>query len=366
MSLVFFISGHGFGHASRDVEVLNAFGRLRPDVRLIIRSAVSPRLLRRTLTVNYELRPGACDTGIVQATSVSQDDAATVREATAFYETFDDRIATETQALAGDGVRLIVGDIAPLAFEVADRLGVPSIALGNFTWDWIYEQHPGFLEEGAAILPALRRAYGLATRAMALPFSAGFEVFPRIEHTPLVARLPTYSRADARATLGLPLDRPIALLSFGGYGLASLDLRTLDCLDRWTVLTTDQSTSSTTGAPAHVRFIREDDLTGSGVRYEDMVAAADVVVTKPGYGIISECIAGGTGMLYTSRGQFREYDVLVREIPRYLRCRFISQADLFAGRWLDALEEVRSMPSPPERLEPTGASWIARALSEYF
>ena len=366
MSLVFFISGHGFGHASRDVEVLNAFGRLRPDVRLIIRSAVSPRLLRRTLTVNYELRPGACDTGVVQATSVSQDDEATVREAMAFYETFDDRITAETRALAGDAVQLIVGDIAPLAFEVASRLRVPSIALGNFTWDWIYEQHPGFLDEGAAIVGALRRAYGLATRAFELPFSAGFDVFPRVERTPLVARLPTCSRASTRATLDLPADRPIALLSFGGYGLASLDLRALDCLDSWTVVTTDQSASSTTDAPAHVRFIREEDLTGSGVRYEDMVAAADVVMTKPGYGIISECMAGGTAMLYTSRGQFREYEVLVREMPRYLRCRFISQTDLFAGRWLDALDAVRSMPAPPEHLEPTGAPWVASELADYF
>ena len=30
--------------------------------------------------------------------------------------------------------------------------------------------------------------------------------------------------------------------------------------------------------------------------------AADVVVTKPGYGIISECIANDTAILYTSRG----------------------------------------------------------------
>ena len=53
-------------------------------------------------------------------------------------------------------------------------------------------------------------------------------------------------------------------------------------------------------------------------------------------------------------------------MPRYLRCRFISQTDLFAGRWLDSLDAVRSMPPPPERLEPTGAAWIARALAAYF
>ena len=53
---------------------------------------------------------------------------------------------------------------------------------------------------------------------------------------------------------------------------------------------------------------------------EDLVRAADVVVTKPGYGIISEAIANDAALLYTSRGRFVEYDVLVKEMPRYLRC----------------------------------------------
>ena len=31
-------------------------------------------------------------------------------------------------------------------------------------------------------------------------------------------------------------------------------------------------------------------------------------MTKPGYGIISECVANGTAILYTSRGRFAEYE----------------------------------------------------------
>ncbi len=87
----------------------------RPDVRIVIRSAVSPSLLHRTLNVPFELRPGPCDTGIVQASSVSHDDEATVREAIAFYERFDERIADEVRRLAQDDVALVVSDAAPMA-----------------------------------------------------------------------------------------------------------------------------------------------------------------------------------------------------------------------------------------------------------
>ncbi len=59
----------------------------------------------------------------------------------------------------------------------------------------------------------------------------------------------------------------------------------------------------------------------AGVRYEDLVGASEAVVTKPGYGIISEAIANDAALLYTSRGHFPEYDVLVEEMPKYLAHR---------------------------------------------
>src|SRR5690606_3803053 len=110
--LIFYISGHGFGHASRDVEIINAIGD-RLDAPIVIRTSVSPDLLKRTLRVPVDLRPGICDTGIVQATSVSHDDPATVAAAAAFYGDFPRRVDDEVARLADVDVELIVGDIPP-------------------------------------------------------------------------------------------------------------------------------------------------------------------------------------------------------------------------------------------------------------
>ncbi len=81
-------------------------------------------------------------------------------------------------------------------------------------------------------------------------------------------------------------------------------------------------------------------LEEAGVRYEDLVAAADVVVSKPGYGIVSECIANQTALLYTSRGVFAENDVLIAGMQRVLRSRFISQDDLRSGRWQPSIRAL--------------------------
>jgi hypothetical protein len=98
------------------------------------------------------------------------------------------------------------------------------------------------------------------------------------------------------------------------------------------------------------------------LRYEDLVAAVDVVLTKPGYGIIAECVANDTAIVYTSRGHFVEYDVLVREMPRWLRCAFISNEDLLAGRWQQALDKTLALPTPPETIAVDGAERAARHI----
>lgn len=362
LTAVFFVSGHGFGHASREVEIINALAGLAPGLRIIIRSAVSPSLLERTVKVRYELRPGPCDTGIIQSTSVAHDDAATAREAIDFYSSFDERIDAETRALENDDVRVIVGDIPPLAFEVAARLNVSSIAIANFTWDWIYETHPGLPEAAPWLAGRLRSAYQRATKALQLPFSAGLEIFSDMCPIPLVARRSTRSREETRAHFGVPQDARAALLSFGGYGMPGLDVSRIDCAD-WTILVTDRALPVSGDIPRNVVRIDEAQFLGGGFRYEDLVAAVDAVVTKPGYGIIAECIASGTAMLYTSRGVFREYDELVRQMPRYLRCRFIDQADLFAGRWRASLEALVAQPPPPETMATNGAEVAAAAIA---
>ena len=109
-------------------------------------------------------------------------------------------------------------------------------------------------------------------------------------------------------------------------------------------------------------WLTSSGSTRTGCATKTSSAAVDIVITKPGYGIISECIANDTALLYTSRGHFVEYDVLVREMPRWLRCGFISNEDLLAGNWQDALDRVLALPAAPEKADVDGAARAARSL----
>jgi hypothetical protein len=136
-----------------------------------------------------------------------------------FYQDFDDRVAAESAWLVAHHTKIVVADIPPLAVAAAERAGIPSVALANFTWDWIYR---GFPE--------------------------------------------------------------------------------------------------------------------------------------------SECIANDTALLYTSRGRLIEYDVMVDEMPRMLRCRFIAPDDLLAGRWAAGVDAVLRQPPPPFTPMTNGAAVAAEFI----
>jgi L-arabinokinase len=113
--------------------------------------------------------------------------------------------------------------------------------------------------------------------------------------------------------------------------------------------------------PANVRVVGPEELVRRRMTFLDLEAAVDVVVTKPGYGIVSDAIACRTRMVYTERGDFPEYPILVEEMVRWLPAQYVSNDDLLAGRLQPALEAAlaKGFPEPP-RMD--GAEVAARAL----
>jgi hypothetical protein len=347
-TVIFYISGHGFGHASRSIEVVNALLARADDLRVIARTSAPAWLFDRTVRDldAFSREEVSTDTGAIQIDSLHLDEAQTVARARAFMRTFDERVAQEATVLGAHAATLVVSDIPALGIAAAKHVGIPAIALGNFTWDWIYAAYP----DAQDVANEIGGAYAGADVALRLPMHGGFDTFEHIVDIPLVARRSARRPEETRHALGLPTDKRLVLLSFGGYGVDRIDHDALERLTGYAVV----------GSAHHP--LDETAMYGAGFRYEDLVRAVDVVVSKPGYGIISECVANDTAFLYTSRGHFVEYDVLVRDCARYLRTAFIDHDQLFAGDWQDHLDRLLAQPAAPERPRVDGADVAAELL----
>ena len=88
-----------------------------------------------------------------------------------------------------------------------------------------------------------------------------------------------------------------------------------------------------------------------------------MVVSKPGFGIVAACLAERVPLLYTERGDFPEYPVLVDGIQRWGLGRFISRAELLSGNLGPPLDALLSLSGPWPPLRTDGAEVIAERLA---
>ena len=353
-TVVFYISGHGFGHASRSIEVIKALLAQQPTLRIIVRTTAPKWLFDRGFSpAGLDYYQVETDTGVVQIDSLHLDEGESIRRARAFMRTFEARIDEEVSFLKDQHASLVVADIPPLGIAAGAAAGVPAIALGNFTWDWIYAAYPN----AGDVVGSVSDAYAAADLALRLPMHGGFAAFSHVIDLPFIARRSARDPLETRAAMGFPQDERLVLVSFGGYGLKELDLARLSQLEGYVALV-----SAPAGRRGSVLALDEGAMYAAGLRYEDIVCAVDVAVSKPGYGIIAECLANDTALLYTSRGHFIEYDVLVAEMPRFLRVAYIDHAELFSGRWAPRLDALLAQPVPPDRPAVNGADIAAEQL----
>ena len=356
--LAVYVSGHGYGHATRTAEVLRAVRERASALKITICTSAPSFLFEGAVGPPLAVRVLECDVGLVQKDALTIDEAGTAEAARRFLLGWDALVAREARWLRESGARVVLGDIPPLAFAAAADAGVTSIALGNFSWDWIYRHFAARQPALAEAAAHAARAYSRAGLLLRLPFAGDLSAFGRIEDVPLVARAPALPKEEARRRLGLDA-RPVVLLSFGGVGMPGLEPAAFGRLDEYLFLLTGRAGA---GEAPNLRRVEAPDLAAAGVEYPELVAAADVVVSKPGYGIVTDCIGAATRLVYTDRGDFPEYPILVAEMQRYLPVAFASNDDVRAGRLDDALRQVMAVPFPPPPATDGASIAAARLL----
>lgn len=350
-----YVTGHGFGHATRMAAVVGALAERIPDLQITIVSTAPEWLFRRNLATPCSYRARVLDVGVVQEDSIRLNIRATLDAYTALLDGYAALVEEEAALLRQARVQLVVADIPAAAFPIARRAGVPGVGISNFSWDWIYADYVRDSPSHAPVIEAIRAAYSQADLFLRLPFHGPCDAFPFVRDLPLVARRARRSRDEARRRLGLSSTRPVVLLSFGGFEILGIDFGRVEQLGEYHFLVTQP-------LPRPVRNVHVVAM--DGLRYEDVVAQADAVITKPGYGIVSECLVNRVPVLYTDRGRFAEYACLVEGLQRFGVCRFIGNADLLAGNWRDALDSLLAQPRHWTELSADGDRIAAGILHD--
>lgn len=331
---------------------------MRPDVDVTICTTIPEDRLCRELSRPVRFRRQDYEPGTEQRNCFEVDVDATRESYRRFLRQRPERLEAEKAFLEGfDG---LISDIPALAVRAAASAGVRAFGLSNFTWDWILEP----LLEGSDLedVPALlAEDYSVGQLQVRLPLGAETSPFPLCEAAPLVGRLARQPAQATRRRLGLPLDedRRLVLVCPGGWGAGDWPAIHVPGGEHLRYLLVGDLPITTDAPAIHLPH----DLP-PGLSFTDLVAAADVVLTKPGYGIASECALQRAALVAIERRGFREEAELLRGFRRLGPLSQMTLREFFAGEWEQALDEALESATSWRQVPRDGARQVAHRLLE--
>ena len=350
MKIACFISPHGYGHAARAAGVMSAIHELDPGVSFEIFTAVPDWFFAESLTGAYVYHPVMTDVGLAQKTPLEQDLVETVRRLDRFLPFDPETIGQLAETVRAAQCGLVLCDISPMGIAVAERAGVPSILIENFTWDWIYEGYAGMVPGFRRHMDYLRKVFAAANHRIQAepvckPGHADLLVRP-------VSRKPRTSAPEIREALGIPLDAKAVIVTLGGIPLRQVLPDRLPG-DKKMVVIMPGAADSLKKAGNFLLLPHH-----SGFYHPDLIRACDGVISKAGYSTLAETYYAGRPFGYISRTDFRESPVLETFIRSHMAGFPLSEKQFQTGRWMDRIEALLALPTII-RDEPNGADQAA-------
>lgn len=356
-SIVYYITAHGYGHGVRSCDILRALGRESAETPLHVVSGLPEDFLRARLQGMQpmpRIRQASLDVGMVQLDSIRTDVDTTLDRALDLLARWDDLVQEEAAYLGDVGAATVVADIPAIPLQAAKRFGIPAIAVGNFAWDWIYTAFVERDSRWGAVIERFRTAYAGVDLLLRLPFHEPMATFPCQVDLPLLTRPHAPVREPLARHTGASLQKRWILLSFTtlDWDEQALDrVAALDDYEFFTVLPLAWNRPN----------IRVVDRTAFS--FGSVLASVDAVISKPGYGVVSECVVHGTPLIYADRTDFLEYPILVQAIERLLCNVHIPAQSLYDGELRPYLERIWTRPAPPEQMGREGDSLAARVIT---
>lgn len=351
--ITYYITAHGYGHAVRSLEVIRNLMTLDPSLEITIVSDLPRFLIDQNLDRPVTLRTKQLDIGLVQKDSLQFDLEATWEALRSLYNRRDEIIAEEVDFISRNQMQVVVSDIPFIVFHAAAECGIQSIGLGNFTWDWIYRPYAAHDRRWQPLIHWIKEGYSKCDLFLQLPMHGDCSACPTIRDVPLIARRAKRETEETRRILGVKPEQKAYLISFYSLHLDSEARREIEKMDHAVFFYKH---------PIQYQMKNGRSLDGLDLSYADVVAAMDGVITKPGYGIVADCLAHGTPMIYTDRGVFPEYQILVRELNRHITAAYLPSEDLYAGRWYSAIKWLAAQPRRQPDCRIDGAEVCAQII----
>jgi len=317
MKVAFYVTSHGFGHASRIAALVTEFIKFGCGCYII---TDRPKFLFPKENSFCHIIQRQTDTGMIQDTWKVPSVKKTFSQLIEFWDNREELINQETLFLQEKNIGLVIVDVPYLPILSAKSLGLPVYAITNFDWYFNYVE---IVDESTDskivdILAEIYSIYQSCDKSYILPFSNAKSV-QALPNQLQCGNLAKYSKPNKKAIcqeFNIDSSKKLALITFGGIMSDISYFNNLTARQDYIFLT-----NSPIGQADNVILLPRD------YDYSLLISSCDVVITKVGYSTLAETCAAGTYLCYATRDNFPEDEPLVAELANYPHCQHFELLD---------------------------------------
>ena len=320
--ICFFLSDHGFGHIARNIPIIVSVIKNYDTFVYVVcgerHIEFAKRNLETMLTAEQYKRIEFCaehtDIGLIcKDGTLDVDTDALTKATTEFLSELPQKAEQYSEWLTKKRIDAVLCDMPIWSIEACELAGVPLLYVGNFTWTELYRE---FLPEKiwqtyAEYYRKIKHTmlYALNNTEM-LEFLNGSE----ISKTSVTARA---FKDRAVSEMKGRHDKPIVFVALG------MSAQFKESVD---VSNVPYDFYTTEGVPLVGDNV--EVVPYSTINTQDYVAAADYVITKAGWGTVSECLLAKKPMALFSRDSVLEDRTTIKILKEKHLAVSIQQDDL--------------------------------------
>ncbi|HAA93985.1 MAG TPA: hypothetical protein DCE33_16175 [Rhodospirillaceae bacterium] len=343
------ISANGFGHLAQVSPILEELAA-EQEIRLTLRTEVDLEICSQFLSVPFEIGPPPPDPNMRMKGPLDVDVEGLFADYRKLIGEWDQMISADADLLGTLKADLVISNIAVASLASASAAGIPVAGICSLNWADVFATYCGSDGEAGEVLERLTENYNKADRVIQLAPHMPMEWLKETRSVGPVARRGENRRDELEA---LRPANHYVLATMGGIpGMhTEVPLPMLDGVV-WIV-------------PPEWEGVREDWLSRArfDIPFIDLMRSSDALVTKAGYGSVTECAVNGTRILYTERTNWCETPMLEEWMAEPCTARRVEREVMQAGNFAAELEKILAIPVEPP-IEPTGAAEAAAVLQE--
>tara|TARA_Y100000590_G_scaffold467130_1_gene644912 strand:+ start:996 stop:2003 length:1008 start_codon:yes stop_codon:yes gene_type:complete len=289
--ILFYVSEHGLGHLTRSIALIR---ELENEAQIMIRNS-NESFLKKSLP-SISTFSGKTDQGpIISENSISIDWEKTFNSVTDWYSNFNSNVEIEYNFINKMKPDIIISDISPIPLAASKKLSIQSIAISNFTWLDIFSKLDNFN------LNHIQKSYENTSFCIQLPLNTSMDVFKQKKQVGIVCKLPTADNLSIRKRLNIDASKFLILINLPKFFNV-----TLKNFENFQVISTGARTSS-----ENTIFIEP------WIEGQNLISASDFVISKCGYGMISECLTNGTPFQVIADELHPEQNAMLKRLSDY-------------------------------------------------